>query len=142
MVNEFTQKRLKTLFRRLQYLELQRAQKGINTEPEIHMEIDDLREEIIKLEQQYKIVDFLYELSKKQREVLADLLKFFYCPYCRSNLVSYIQEAKEGRVTYGCGYSALIQGEERIEEFEDITSCPNKTADQEKWDEEWREALP
>ena len=81
------------------------------------------------------VSEFVNDLSKfleAELDFKKELFKFFFCPYCHSALIAFIEE----KHTYECGYSGLNQGVDNIE-FEDLIPCPNKAANQEKWNEEW-----
>jgi hypothetical protein len=54
--NEHIRKKIKITNRRLQLLELRQAYKGIDTEPEVNMEIEDLREQLDYLIRQSNMV--------------------------------------------------------------------------------------
>lgn len=181
---EHIRKILELHIRRLQHLERQEAYKGINTEPEILMEIEDLKEKIREIERQSdlitidldpekraeikaalemtgqtlrKVEDYLSYIQRRNRTRIATIEKtldffsellevmdevtemikghwmFLYCPYCRSSLSAFVEE----KVSYECGYSALIQDME-LTNHKELVPCPNKVPNQEKWDENWR----
>ncbi|MBE7553221.1 MAG: hypothetical protein HS126_19295 [Anaerolineales bacterium] len=185
---KFNREFSEALIRHLQILKMKKAYKGIDTEPQILMGIEDIEKELRKLNEEYlvlmrleldkqqsqerfakikesaemsfqklqEIIDSFYDrlneriirhqeetesllkLISEQQEMLDDFMTFFLCPYCHSFLSAFVEQ----KVSYKCGYSALIQVGELIQEgeltsHEDVAPCPNKTPNQEKWDEDW-----